>query len=55
MASDTCGRVSVTILWNTVSDSRMVTPVTEGESRNGGSTRRGDDNGGGGGGGGGGG
>ncbi len=27
MASETCGRVSVTILWNTVSESRMVTPA----------------------------
>ena len=29
MASDTCGRVSVTMLWKTVSESRMVTPETE--------------------------
>ena len=28
MASDTCGRVSVTMLWKTVSESRMVTPET---------------------------
>ena len=28
MASDTCGSVSVTMLWKTVSESRMVTPET---------------------------
>ena len=28
MASDTCGRVSVTMLWKTVSERRMVTPET---------------------------
>ena len=27
IASDTLGRVSVTMLWNTVSDRRMVTPA----------------------------
>ena len=26
MASETCGRVSVTMLWNTVSERRIVTP-----------------------------
>ena len=29
IASDTWGRVSVTMLWNTVSESRMVTPATQ--------------------------
>lgn len=28
IASDTCGRVSATKLWNTVNESRIVTPET---------------------------
>ena len=33
IASDTLGRASVTMLWKTVSESRMVTPKNNSESR----------------------